>query len=376
MRILLTVIDAHLVGGQRVALAMARRLRADGNELLAVFPGEGPLHEGFARLGVRSTGIPSWRIRNPRVFWDLYVVAHSFRPDLVYSHCSTGGEFISTVVARAARVPIVIHRHSGPDFGVGRAHQWLARLLSRWAYSAAAKVIAVSAATRDAVLRTGTGAEKVALIMNGVSTEKFLGTSTGRARLRAEWGAADNACVTVLVGRLCEQKGQSLLIEAAHCLPCRDLCLRFVFVGADQEGRGAYEAHLRRLAAAYGLGDCVTFAGHREDLADIYAASDIAVLPSRVDWCPIAILEAMAAGRPVVATDTTGACEIVEDEESGLIVPIGRADLLAVAITRLAEDRSLRERLAAGGLARVREHFGENTFFGRVSSVLRKARRS
>jgi len=374
MRVLLTVIDANLVGGQRVALAIAKKLRVEGHEVLAAFPGTGPLQAAFEQASIPWTSIPSWRIRDPRGYVVLHRVARKFHPDLIYSHCSTGGELISTVLAKLIGVPIVIHRHAGPEFGFGRVHQSAVKILSRWMYASCAKVIAVSMATREAILRLGTAPEKVEPILNGISPQDLVASAGGRARVRAELGLPEKACVVLLMARLCEQKGQRLLLEAAKMLPVKDLGLSLLLVGKDQEGQGQYEAYLRRMARECGLSDCVVFAGHRDDVADIYAASDIAVLPSTADSCPIAVLEAMAAKVPVVATATTGACELLEAGISGLIVPLDRADLLAEALRRLAVDPSLRERLAASAYARVTAQFSQEIFFQNALAVLDEAR--
>jgi glycosyltransferase involved in cell wall biosynthesis len=159
-------------------------------------------------------------------------------------------------------------------------------------------------------------------------------------------------------------------MKAARELPCEGLKLRFLFVGKDQEQGGLYEAYLKRLACEYGLSDCVVFAGHRDDIADVLAASDIAVLPSNADWCPISILEAMAARKPVIGTATTGACEILEDGISGLIVPIGDPNALAQALLRLVKDSNLRASLAANAYERVSSQFRDDIMFSRVLAEL------
>lgn len=370
MRVLLTVIDANLVGGQRVALAIAKRLRQQGDEVLAAFPGQGPLQAAFGQAGIACTSLPSWRMRYPHAYLALYRTASSFRPDLIYAHCSTGGEFISTAVGKALGVPVVIHRHSRPYLGVGPVHQTGVKLLSRWMFRACAKVIAVSRATRGQVIELGGVPENVLAIHNGISPEALAAPPESRARIRAELGLPDGACVVLLMARLCEEKGQRLLLEAAKTLPVRELGLHFLLVGKDQEKHGVYEEHLKRLAADYELADRVVFAGHREDIGAIYAASDLFVLPSTADACPISILEAMSTKKPVIATATTGACELLEDGKSGLIVPIGQVGPLAEAVQRLAEHPDLREQLSVNAYERACSIFGEEHFLRSVLSVL------
>jgi glycosyltransferase involved in cell wall biosynthesis len=369
MRILFTIIDANLVGGQRMALELMEKLRSGGAELFAAFPGL--LDGALQRVGVQREFIPSWRLRDPRGYIALARVVARVRPDLIYTHCASGGEFIGVAVGKAWRIPVVIHRHSAPGFSGGRARQGIERTLMRWAYSGASAVIAVSDATSRAIVDLGVPPARVKTIKNGISVRKFLPSSPhARTLVRRELGLGEDSVVISLVARLCEIKGQSLLMKAARELPCEGLKLRFLFVGKDQEQGGLYEAYLKRLACEYGLSNCVVFAGHRDDIADVLAASDIAVLPSNADWCPISILEAMAARKPVIGTATTGACEILEDGISGLIVPIGDPNALAQALLRLVKDSNLRASLAANAYERVSSQFRDDIMFSRVLAEL------
>jgi glycosyltransferase involved in cell wall biosynthesis len=371
MRILFTIIDANLVGGHRVPLGLMEELRSGGAELFAAFPGTGLLDAALQRVGVQREFIPSWRLRDPRGYIALARVVARVRPDLIYTHCASGGEFIGVAVGKAWRIPVVIHRHAAPEFSGGRTRQGIERALMRWAYSGASAVIAVSDETCRAIVDLGVSPARVKTIKNGIFIRKFLPSSPhARALVRRELGLGEDSVVISLVARLCEIKGQSLLMKAARELPCRELKLRFLFVGKDQEQGGLYEAYLKRLAGEYGLSDCVIFTGHRDDIADVLAAIDVTVLPSNADWCPISILESMAARKPVVATATTGACEILEDGISGLIVPIGDPHALAEALLRLVKDSNLRASLAANAYERVSSQFRGDIMFSKVLAEL------
>lgn len=374
MRIVFTIIDANLAGGQRVALELMENLRSGGSELFAAFPGEGPLEAAVRRIGVQREHIPSWRLRDPRGYLALARAVARTRPDLIYTHCGGGGEFIAVVVGKLWRIPVVIHRHSIPGFSGPPLRQGLERALMRWAYRSASGVIAVSNATYRAIAELGVPTGHVTVIMNGIPIDKFVSSSpNARARIRAEFGFQEDSVVACLIGRLCENKGQRVLLEAARRLPCSQLRLRFLFVGKDQEQGGCYQAYLRRLASEYGLSDCVVFAGRRQRIPDVLAASDLTVLPSNADACPMSVLESMAAKKAVVATATTGACEILEHGVTGLIVPIGDPTSLAQAILRLVQDASLRASLVGNAYAQViAKHSGE-LFLENVMGVLSHA---
>lgn len=156
--------------------------------------------------------------------------------------------------------------------------------------------------------------------------------------IRAELGIREDEVLVTCVARLVERKGHDDLIRAGAGL-------RLLFVG-DGPYRGTLE------------GRGAILAGWRTDIADVLAASDIVALPSRFgEGCPNAILEAMAAGKPVVAARSGGIPELVGDGETGLLVPPGNFDLLGEALRRLAADPALRKRLGDAGRARALDAF-------------------
>jgi glycosyltransferase involved in cell wall biosynthesis len=371
MRILFTIIDANLAGGQRVALEVMQELRAGGVELFAAFPGTGPLEAAMRAIGVQTEYVPTWRLRDRRGYLALARLVRRIRPDLIYTHCAGGGEFIAAVVGKLWGIPVVIHRHAAPALTGSRLRQGVERTLIRWAYSSASAVIAVSDATCKQLADLGVPLARVKTIKNAIAVEKFVPSSPhARALVRSEFGLAGDSVVISLIGRLCENKGQRVLLEAARRLPCRELNLRFLLVGKDQEQGGRYEAYLKRLAREYGLSDRVVFAGYRDEVADLLAASDMTVLPSNAEAFGLAIVESMAAKKPVVATATAGAREIVEDGITGLIVPIDDAAALGQAILRLVQDPRLGATLAENAYAHVAAHFDTETFFQKVMGVL------
>ncbi len=371
MRVLFTIFDSDLGGRQRVALQVMEGLRSRGAELYAAVRGTGPLITAVEALGVKTEHVPTRRVRDPRGYLALARVVARIRPDLIYDN---GAAFIAAVVGKFRGIPVVIHEHSILGFVGSRLRQGLERTMMRWEYSWASAVIAVSDAAYRAIIDLGVPAGRVKLIRNGVPIDKFAAKSPrARALVRSQLGLQDDSVVISLVARLCELKGQRLLMEAARRLPWGKLKLHFLFVGRDEERGGAYEAYLKRLAGELGLADCVTFTGHRDDIPGILGASDMTILPSNTEACGLSILESMAASKPVIATATAGAREIIEDGITGLIVPIGNPTALANAILRLVEDPNLRATLAANAYAHVTANYSEEVFLQNVMSVLSHA---
>jgi glycosyltransferase involved in cell wall biosynthesis len=150
----------------------------------------------------------------------------------------------------------------------------------------------------------------------------------------------------LLLGALERRKGHAVLLAAGERLAAEGVALRYVFCGDGSE-------HAALRAAAASLGDRVVFAGFQREVAACLEAADVVALPSLHEGLGVAALEAMAAGRPVVASRVGGLGEVVVDGVTGLLVPAGDATALARALARLARDAGLRVRLGRAGRERV-----------------------
>ena len=156
------------------------------------------------------------------------------------------------------------------------------------------------------------------------------------------------------MARLAPDKGLEYLIEAASILPRTGRRLQFVIAGD-----GPHRDHLERLAATLGVSGRVKFLGFREDVADLLAASDLIALPSLREGLSIALLEAMAAARPIVATSIGSQREVAAHAEMALLVPPADALTLSQSILHLVADPALRERLAANARAVYESRYTE-----------------
>jgi len=225
----------------------------------------------------------------------------------------------------------------------------LTKALNRATVGLDAGLVVVSEAARDALppaLRP-----RAQVVVHGIDRARFTVTPEGRRRagreLRAELGAADGDVLALTVANLRSEKGYDVLVEAARRVVASGAPVRFVWVG-----RGPLEPELVAAAAEERLAGRVHFLGPRLDTARLMAGSDVFVLPSHQEGLPVALMEAMCAGLPVVATTVGGVPGVVADEVEGLLVPPARPDLLADAVVRVAGDHALRDRLAAGSAAR------------------------
>jgi glycosyltransferase involved in cell wall biosynthesis len=248
-------------------------------------------------------------------------------------------------VARMAGLPVVAHLHAN----------YLRRERFATLLHQASVLVGVSQSVVDDFLEDGFPPDRVRVIPNGINFSQF-NLAAGR-NLRAELKLPENAILIAAAGSLIRRKGFDLLIEALARLPDQPLHLAIA-------GDGPEKAPLAALAEACGVGARVHFLGYRCDISPLYAAGDIAALPSRSEAFGLALAEAGLFGLPVLASRVGGVATVVEDGVTGLLVPPENCAALTQALRRLAADADLRARLGAQGAARVRARFGIDRMVG------------
>jgi glycosyltransferase involved in cell wall biosynthesis len=264
------------------------------------------------------------------------------------------------VLGRLARTPVIIgHEHTWSFEG-----QALRVFLDREMVARGADAyLAVSREDERRITEIeGIPAEKVRFLPNGIPD---LPEPTGRD-LRAELGLPPDAPLIGAVGALRAQKGFDALVRASALLAREIPDVRVIIVGGgDEEVR----AQLVRLIAELGLQDNVLLIGLRDDVPDILAALDVAVSSSNFEGSPLAIMEYMAAGRPIVATRVGGVPDLIENGVHGLLVDRGDSNGLAQAVLRLLRDRGLGAHLAAAARERQRTEFDIDAMVARVERL-------
>jgi glycosyltransferase involved in cell wall biosynthesis len=287
------------------------------------------------------------------------------RPDVVHAHTYKAG-VLASVAGRIAGVPAVIFTPHGHIFSRGanipgvpgglklEALRWITRA----AQGCADRITALSEPDLEQQVALGLSpASKYVVVRNGIDVERF---ARPRGRL------FDGAPVIGAVGRFSAEKGHRYLIQAMPAVRRALPRARLVLVGYGEQ-----EGDLKSRAAGLGLDGAVTFAGER-DSADVLSSFDLFVQPSLYESQGLALLEAMAAGIPVIASEVGGIGDVVFHEESGLLVPPARPETLAAAIVRLAEAPELALRLAREASRRVREHFTLETMIGAYARLYRE----
>lgn len=324
-------------------------------------PGEGsfehlPQHHGAEVHYIDGLGPELAPGDDARALRSLVGAMRRFRPHIVHTHTAKAG----TLGRLAARIalgprPIVVHTYHGHVlsgyFGPAKARVF--RAIERALGSVSDQLIGVSDATVDELVAMRVAPRsRFTVVPIGLDLEGFLavGPHDG-ASFRREVGADADDVLAVFVGRLAPIKRLDVLLDAIAAARGAGAPLRLAIIG-DGELREQLEAH----ADALGISESVTFCGFRSDLAGITAGADVAVLSSDNEGTPVALIEAAAAARPAVSTRVGGVADIVRDD-TGLLVAPGDPQALGQALTRIAGDPALRERMGAAARAHVGEAF-------------------
>lgn len=348
---------ARMLSLERFALPLMERLRAEGFEVEAMAQFDG----AEARIAAAGFPIHDWRaghsfhpLRIVRARRELRRFLADNPYDFIHSHCSFGG-IIGNPVARAHTGRLIYTQHGffvheGLKAPVRAA--WLA--IEKIGLRAADTVICVSRAEQELARNLGVGPpEKFMHVPGaGIATDRFAPDESDRQerrrRVRADLGLGAEDLVLLTVSRLTWDKGYREMIAAVRALA--DAGHDFVLLAA---GSGKDEAGIRRALEAADLGDHLRLLGWRDDVADLYCAADIFVFASHREGLPIAPIEAMAGGLPVVLSDLPGCREEIEDDESGLLFPTGDAAALTAQLARLMADAGLRARLGEAARRRA-----------------------
>ena len=351
------LIDSFNVGGTETqAVELARRLPATGYEVtVGCLKREGPLEDRLQGTGIairefRSRGgidSPSGVRQLLRMSWFL----RSF--DIVHTH-DLWSNLIGVPAARLAGIPAIVS--SRRDLSHLEWYRGKRRVCLKWIQNLGGAVVTNAAPIRDVLLGEDRfDPRKVRVIHNGVDVAKFKSARKDRIRLFPDAG---DGKLVVLVGNMhTDVKGHPWLIAAAPAVLEQFPDTRFVLVG-EGEQRSHFEKQVRDL----GFLQSFLFLGRRSDIPEILASCDIAVLPSRAEGLPNAVLEYMAAGLPVIVSRVGGNAELVQDGVTGMLVPSEDSAALSAALLKLLSEPALAARLAQAG----HEFTVRNFSFGRL----------
>ncbi len=342
MRVLL-VMESTIGGTRRHLVDLAGGLVRAGEEvhLCVAAERQASFRADLARLasaGAHVHELPMLRSIAPRTDWahmrTLQRLIAKLKPDVVHTHSSKAGA-LGRLAASRAGCRALVHTPHTFAFLFDNMFSAPKRRVFRWIETRLAKrttrMIAVSAGERDTMVNAHViPAERVRVVPNGVEPG---GWQTAEAYAPSELGLDASAQIVLVVGLLNSAKGQDLAIRALAAEP---LAAR-PRVQLVLAGHGEDLPALQALANELKLTDRVHFLGWRDDIPRLMASSDVVLLPSRWEGMPYVVLEAMAAGKPVVATRVDGARDLIESGETGYLVPVGDVPGLSNALARVLD---------------------------------------
>lgn len=338
---------------------LVNALRERGHRVTVACQPDGRLAERLleARHDVRK--IPMRGEGDLGAVWRLRRLMTREAFDLVHSHTSHAHTL--TGLAAPQGLPRIVHRRV--DFSIYR-HSFLG--LNRWKYiHLADRFVTTSGFIKQVMVRDGIPARGIEVVHSATDPRRF--EAVDPAGLREELGIPPDAPMVLNVGHLTDHKGQRYLVEAVPRLLQQVPRAYVVIVGG-----GELEADLKARAQATGRAGRVLFAGFRWDIPRFLAAADVFCLSSHMEGIGGSILEAMAAGRPAVATRAGGIPEVVEDGRNGLLCPVRDPAALADACARLLLEPGLAKRLAEEGRRTVREGYTPERLAEQTLAVYRK----
>jgi glycosyltransferase involved in cell wall biosynthesis len=361
------IIDSLGRGGAEFLLAdLAVTAPTAGIELSVAHFEEAQPDGAIARLlgrGISPTRVRVSSLLSPRDLRRVRRHLSDVRPDVVHTHLGTS-DWVAGLAGRSLSLPVVSTVHV-MDWERSRRNDLKVALMAAIRRRCMARVVAVSdEAGRWLLEHRWARPEQLVTVHNGIAAEPRPGAGI---RIRRELDLGHDELVLMMVSVLRQEKGHDLAIEAVRALAGTRPELRLVIVG-DGPMRGELEAQAAR------LGDRVVFTGHRDDVMEVLDAADVLLHPSRIDAFPGSVVEALAAGVPVVATAVGGIPEIIVDGVSGVLVEPGCSrGALSHALEQLLSDRARRRAIAMAGRARFERKFTARQWALQMRAVYEQA---
>jgi len=362
----LRIISRLNVGGPAIqVITLTRRLQERGYDTTLVRGTEGPDEGNMHHLAEQHAVVPEHvaslqreiGLHDVRAVIALVRIIHRTRPAIMHTHAAKAGVVgrVAAVMSGRARPRVIVHTFHGHVFDGVFTSRWKPRVfiqIERALARVTTKFVAVSVEVREDLVKYGIAPrDQIEVVHLGFDLERFAldrqaAVEAGR-RVRRELGIPDDKIVVTVVARVVQMKRIDRFLRVAQRLSSDDR-LHFLIVGDGEERSG-----LMRTPESAGLAGKLTWAGMRHDIDAVCAASDVIVLTSDNEGTPVALIEAQASGKPVVATNVGGMATVVKDGESGFIVERDDEAGLARQILQLADDPELRFRMGGVGQKHV-----------------------
>jgi glycosyltransferase involved in cell wall biosynthesis len=326
-------------GGERHLVDLSRALADRAHEVYAAVVSGTPLAGELSFVPEQRTLVLS-RVNYAKNVASLAKFVRVNGIEIVHAHAARDYHLAALAVKLTSRSRLVLTRHA----------LFPLKAINKPLLSGVSRVIAVSQAVRDSLRQTGViESAKVTVVHNGIDIERFERRNDGASR--------DSGVLIGTVGHLAPIKGHDVFIRAAALISARRKNVRFVVIGEDKSPQREHRRSLESLVAELELTNIVSLPGWHDDVATALSSLNIFVSAARSEPFGLAIVEAMAAGLPIVAAASEGALEVLEDGFSGKLVAVGDEEALAQAINDLLDDPHESSRLGNNALVAARERF-------------------
>ncbi len=375
MNILILHGSSDLYGASKILLVVVRLLKKQGHVPIVVLSENGPLvteleaigaevifvHLGILRRKYKSvSGIINRLSVLRKGYHSIKKIIRARNIDLVYSNTTA-------VIAGALAAKKTGTRHIWHVHEIIEHPKWLYYLLGRLLNRYSDTVIVVSEAVRNSWLAY-VSADKIKVVYNGIDYAPYLHPS---GKLRKELGIPEETVVIGMIGRVHYWKGQDYFLHIAGELSRKFVSLRFVLIGDAFPGYEYLYQELAAIRLAENIETMVSDLGYRSDAAELLQGFDILVLPSILpDPFPTVILEAMASAKPLVATRQGGAVEIIDENVTGVLIPIHNANKAAVLMEELVKNKDRRIQMGEAGRKKVLTQFSCEAFESKMIKIL------
>lgn len=327
----------------------------------------GAIMPNIRRRPILALQVPPFFIMQ---LWSAWRLMRRERFDAIHAHWAVPQGIVASILKRLFKVPVITTTHGGDIYALRGGP---AMVMKRWALRSSDRVTAVSSPLRDEVVALGSDAARVSVLPMGVDTRRFR-PDAGSAAIHRELNPAGGP-VLLFVGRLVEKKGARYAVEAMPAILEERPDARLIVVGDGPE-----REMLETLAADRGVAASVRFLGAfaNDRLPELYASADIFVGPSVVEAngdtesFGVVFAEAMASGCVVVTTDVGGIADLVQDGETGIVVPPQDSHAISAAVLRLLDDSVLRDGLRLRALRAIRERFDHRRLHAEYVSLIER----
>ena len=360
-RCILTIIDIlHSEGAENVAVNIAVKLAesSEYNPVVCVTRSGGVLEKTLKAHNIKYYILNRHKTHEIHKFLPIKNIIKENKVSLIHAH-KIGSNLWGSIIGKLFRIPVISHFHAHHMSLEKLTYLAAAKIIG----SFSSKIISISEFERQRlIIEEGIPYSKMVTIYNGINYEKF--QKTANSGLKRELGIASRSLVVGIVAAFRSQKNHELFILAANEILKRNQNVQFILIGD-----GATRGKIERMVLNLGIKNNFIFTNARSDIPDILSIIDVGVLSSHWEGLPLAVLEYMAASKPVVSTDVSGMSEVIENGVNGFLVPAGNFQALAEKITMILDNKTLAMKLGKNGFSKVKYKFSEEVMMSSIKNL-------